>query len=128
MKKIFIVISITGAILFGFYLFEALSLSPNCDSKVLWEKKSPDNARMLTAFTLDCGTTADSTVALTVRDAKDTFNANNGSNIVLTLNKAEHVEAQWIGNNQIEVLLPRGGRIFKQVDQWNSVHLDYKKE
>jgi hypothetical protein len=104
------------------------SITPTCDSKVLWENVAPGRNSVMTSSQLDCGATTDYTIVLSVRKEGAVLDLKKEGDVVLTMDRADHVQAKWFNDSEIDVVLPATGRVFKQKFQWGDVKIIYRTE
>jgi hypothetical protein len=114
-----------GAVVYVTWSFRA-ALSPECETTVLCEKPSPNGLFISTAFHRNCGATTNFVIGVSIRSQSKAFNPE-PAQAVLLANGNTPVSLKWIGDEKLEINLPRQTTIFKANARWSTITIDTKK-
>jgi hypothetical protein len=101
-----------------------IALDPPCESTIMFEKKSPNEAFVFSAFKRDCGATTSYAYGLSIRPAGDEFEQS-ARDEVFIMEGDEPAAASWVDVDRIRVDIPRGAEVFRSDEKWDGITISY---
>jgi len=101
-----------------------IALNPACESTVLSEQKSPNEAFVFWVFRRNCGATTAYGYGLLIRRAGDEFDQGARDEVFL-MEGDMPATASWVDVDRIRVDVPKGAEIFRSDQEWNGVTISY---
>lgn len=122
-KKLILAVTVAvGTIAIVYFVLVELALRPACDVTELSSGTSPDGTHVSSVFRRDCGATTSYVTGVALRGADHSF-SDDSVNVALIIDGDVPVEVHWKSDSLVEIAVPPSAKVFKNVDQWNSIDI-----
>lgn len=104
-----------------------IALNPACESIVLSERKSPNEAFVFWEFRRDCGATTAYVFGLLIRRAGNEFDPE-ARDEVFVMEGEVSATASWVDVDRIQVDIPKGAEVFRSDQRWEGITITYEND
>ena len=105
-------------------IFMRIAFAPRCESIVLSEQKSPNEAFVFWEFKRNCGATTGYAFGLSIRRVGDEFDPEARDDVFIM--EGDMPSASWIDVDRIQVNIPKGAEVFRSEQEWDGVTITYR--